>query len=94
MYASVRIYRGITDPEEVARRVSEGFVPLVSAIDGFVGYHFVDAGDGVMCSTSVFSDSAGAQASDEKAAGWARENLAELMSGPPEILEGEVVSSG
>lgn len=94
MYASVRIYRGIADSAEVGRRVSEGFVPLVSAIEGFVSYSFLDAGDGVMCSTSVFADRAGAEASDEKARVWAGENLADVVFDPPEIVEGEVVSSG
>jgi hypothetical protein len=94
MYASVRMYKGITDSAEAGRRVSEGFVPLVSSVDGFVAYYFVDAGGGVMCSTSVFEDQAGADASNEKAAAWASENLSELMSGPPDIAEGEVVASG
>jgi hypothetical protein len=94
MYASVRMYEGLTDTAEVARRVNEGFVPLVSAIDGFVAYYFVDAGGGVMCSTSVFEDRSGAEASDEKAAVWARESLSDLVSDPPAITEGEVVASG
>jgi hypothetical protein len=94
MYASTRMYEGITDTQEVARRVREGFVPLVSSIEGFVGYYFIDAGGGVMCSTSVFSDKAGAEASDAKAADWARDSLADLVFDSPAITEGEVVASG
>jgi hypothetical protein len=94
MYASVRMYEGITDTAEVARRVEAWFVPLVSAIDGFVAYYFVDAGGGVMCSTSVFQDRSGAEASDEKAAAWASENLGDVVFDPPAITEGEVVASG
>jgi hypothetical protein len=94
MYASVRIYEGIEDPGEVARRVSEEFVPLVSAIEGFVAYYFVDAGGGTMCSTSVFEDRSGAEASDEKAHAWAGERLNDLVFAAPTIKEGEVVSSG
>jgi hypothetical protein len=93
MFASVRRYEGVTDPGEAARRVADGLVPLLNEIDGFVAYHFVDAGDGVMCSTSVFEDSSGADASNERAAGWVRENLAELVPSPPVITEGEVVAS-
>jgi hypothetical protein len=37
MYASTRMYEGITDTQEVARRVREGFVPLMRSIEGFVG---------------------------------------------------------
>jgi hypothetical protein len=29
-------------------------VPLISEIPGFIAYYWVDAGDGVMVSTSVF----------------------------------------
>jgi hypothetical protein len=94
MYASVRTYENIGDPAEAARRVREGFVPLVSSIDGFVAYYFVDAGDGLMCSTSVFQDKLGAEASDEKAAEWAREHLADMVFAAPAIAEGEVVASG
>jgi hypothetical protein len=47
-----------------------------------------------MCSTSVFSDKAGAEASDAKAAGWARDTLADLVFAAPAITEGEVVASG
>lgn len=53
MYATVRRYEGITDPAEVGRRVSEGFVPLLREIEGFVAYYWVDAGNGLMVATSV-----------------------------------------
>jgi hypothetical protein len=56
MYATVRRYEGVSDPGDAARRVNEGFVPLISEIPGFVAYYWVDAGDNVMVSTSVFED--------------------------------------
>jgi len=59
MYATVRRYEGVTDPNEAGRRVNEGFVPLISQVPGFVAYYWVDAGGGVMISTSVFSRSIG-----------------------------------
>ena len=70
MYASVRRYEGVTDAvAEAGRRVAEGFVPLIRDMDGFVADYCVDAGDGVMCSISVFEDRSGAEASNERAAG-------------------------
>ena len=45
MYAAIRRY--LTDPDsidEVARRVNEGFVPLVSDMQGFVAYFALNAG--------------------------------------------------
>jgi hypothetical protein len=93
MYATVRRYEGVTDPAEAARRVREGFVPLISQIRGFVAYYWIDAGDGVMMSTSVFQDRASAEESNRKAADWARQNLASVLPRPPQITAGEVVAT-
>ena len=92
MYATVRRYEGVTDPSEAGRRVYEGFVPLVSQIPGFVAYYWVDAGGGVMISTSVFQDQARAEESNRRAADWVRQNLAALLPNAPQITAGEVVA--
>ena len=94
MYAAVRRYEGVTDPAEAGRRVNEGFVPLIRQVPGFVAYYWVDAGDGVMVSTSVFEDQTGAEESIKQAADFVRENLASLLPNPPQIAAGEVVASG
>jgi hypothetical protein len=54
MYVAVRRYEGATDPQRVGQVVDEVFVPLISELPGFVAYYAVDAGDGVVVSTSVF----------------------------------------
>jgi hypothetical protein len=82
----------VTDPSEAGRRVDEGFVPLVSQISGFVAYYWVDAGGGVMISTSVFQDQARAEESNKRAADWVRQNMAALLPKPPQITAGEVVA--
>ena len=92
MYATVRRYEGVTNPSEAARRVSEGFVPLISQVPGFVAYYWVDAGGGVMISTSVFQNRTGAEESNTRAREWVRENLASLLPNPPQIIAGEVVA--
>jgi hypothetical protein len=93
MYATVRRYEGITNPSEAGRRVNESFVQLVSQHPGFIAYYWVDAGAGVMISTSVFKDQASAQESNKQAADWIRENkLASLYPNPPQITAGEVVA--
>jgi hypothetical protein len=94
MYATIRRYEGVSDPGEAGRRVSEGFVPLLKELSGFVAYYWVDAGGGVMASTSVFEDRAGAESSTDRAADWVRENIAELLPNPPQVTTGEVVASG
>ena len=93
MYATVRRYEGVTNPAEAGRRVAESFVPLISQLPGFIAYYWVDAGAGVMFSTSVFRDQASAQESNRKAADWVRQNhLASLYPNPPQITAGEVVA--
>jgi hypothetical protein len=93
MYAVVRRYEGVTDPTEAGRQVNEGFVPLMRQISGFVAYYWVDAGNGVMVSTSVFQDQAGADESIATAADFVRDNLASLLPNPPQVTAGEVVAS-
>ena len=93
MYATVRRYEGVTDSAEAGRRVAEGFVPLLKEIPGFIAYYWVDAGGGVMASTSVFEDRSGAEASTERAAEWVQENIASLLPNPPQVTAGEVVAS-
>ncbi|MFI6790509.1 hypothetical protein ACIBG4_24600 [Nonomuraea sp. NPDC050383] len=94
MYATVRRYEGVTDPAEAGRRVSEGFVPLIRQVPGFVAYYWVDAGGGVMLSTSVYEDQAGAEESTRRAEQFVRDDLASLLPNPPHVTAGEVVASG
>jgi hypothetical protein len=93
MYATVRRYEGVTDPVEAGQRVREGFVPLISEMEGFIAYYWVDAGNGVMLSTSVFETRAEEEASTDGAASFVRENLAELLPNPPQVTDGEVVAT-
>jgi quinol monooxygenase YgiN len=93
MYAVVRRYEGVTDPAEAGRQVHDGFVPLIRQVPGFVNYYWVDAGNGVMVSTSVYEDQSGAEESTRRAADFVRENLAPLLPNPPQITGGEVVAS-
>ncbi|MET7312457.1 MULTISPECIES: hypothetical protein [unclassified Streptomyces] len=92
MYAVVRRYEGVTDPAEAGRQVNEGFLPLLRQVQGFVAYYWVDAGGGVMVSTSVFQDPAGAEESTDRAADFVRDRLASLLPSPPQVTAGEVVA--
>ena len=92
MYATVQRYEGVSNPTEAAQRVNEGFVPLISQIPGFVAYYWVDAGGGVMISTSVFQDQASAEESNRRAADYVRQNLVSVLPNPPQVTAGEVVA--
>jgi hypothetical protein len=93
MYAAVRRYEGITDDAEAGRLVGESFIPLLENVPGFIAYYWIDAGDGVMASLSVFDDKDGADESVRLAHQWVQENAAELIPNPPQVTEGFVVAS-
>ncbi|MEU0897894.1 hypothetical protein [Streptomyces massasporeus] len=93
MYAVIRRYEGVTEPAEAGRRVNEEFLPLVRQVQGFVAYYWVDAGDGVMVSTSVFQDRSGAEESTHRAKDFVRDRLAALLPEPPQVTAGEVVAA-
>jgi len=74
------------------RLVGESFIPLLEEVPGFIAYYWIDAGDGVMASLSVYEDQNGADKSVELARAWVRENAAELIPNPPQITEGHVAT--
>lgn len=94
MYAVIRRYEGVTDSAEAGRRVDEGFVPLLRRAPGFVAYYWVDAGNGVMVSTSIFEDQSGAEGSIDLAADFVRDNLSSLLPNRPQVTAGPVVAAG
>ncbi len=90
MYAAVRRYEGVRDPQKVAQVAQEGFVPIVSEMPGFVAYYLVDAGEGVMVSTSVFEHKEAEEQSTFRAGEFIAEHLAPLMPNAPQVTAGEV----
>jgi hypothetical protein len=92
MYVAVRRYDGVTDPQKAGQLVDEGFIPLITEIPGFVAYYWVDAGDGVMVSTSVFEHKEAEEQTNFVAGEFVAEHLAPLMPNPPQISAGEVVA--
>ena len=92
MYVAVRRYEGVSDPKEAGRISNEGFVPIISAMPGFVAYYFVDAGDGVMVSISVFEHKDAEEQSTFRAGEFVAEHLAPLLPNPPQVTAGEVVA--
>ena len=88
MYTAIRRYEGVSEPAEVVKRATEEFAPMLRDKPGFMGYWVVDAGGGVVATISVFETQAAADESTEAAAGWARERLADLVTGAPQVTAG------
>jgi hypothetical protein len=57
---------------------------------GFVAYYHVDAGDGVIVSTSVFEHKEAEEQSTFVAGEFVAEHLAPLLPNPPQVTAGEV----
>ena len=92
MYVAVRRYEGVSDAQEVAQLVDEGFIPIISEMPGFVAYYLVNAGDSVMVSTSVFEHKDAEEQSNFRAGEFVAEHLAPLLPNPPQVTAGEVVA--
>ena len=92
MYVTVRRYDGVTDPSEAARLVDEGFIPIISEMPGFVAYYWVDAGEGVVVTTSVFEHKEAEEQSNWRAGDFVARYMAPLLPNPPQITAGELVA--
>ena len=90
MYIAVRRYEGVSDVQKVRQLVDEGFVPILSEIPGFVAFYWVDVGDGVVASTSVYEHKHAEEQSTIEAREFVQEHLAPLMPNPPQLTAGEV----
>lgn len=92
MFTTIRKYRVKQgSAEELARRVREGFVPIVRQMRGFKGYYLLDGGPDVLITISVFETADEALASNEKAADWVRNNVLESTRGMPDVMVGNVL---
>jgi quinol monooxygenase YgiN len=93
MFAVIRHYH--FDPKnsaEIDRKVREGFVPLIRKAKGFVRYYWLDTGKGEGASFGVFRDKAGADESVHLAADFMRDQMSQLMTSKPDVIEGLVVA--
>ena len=91
MYVAVRRYEGVSDPQKVVQVAEQGFVPLISEIEGFVAHYTVDAGDGVIVGISVFEHKDAEEQSTFRAGEFVEDHLLPLMPNRPQITAGEVV---
>ena len=75
--------------------VRDTWIPIISKIPGFMAYDWVDAGNGVMVSTSVFKTKEGQEASNAKVKQWRMGNPAAnaVLPNPPQITAGEVLAA-
>ncbi len=92
MYASIRQARAKPGKaDEIARRVKQGAVSIISNVPGFMGYYVVYSGDDTVTAISLFNDFAGAEESNRRALAWIEKNLGPLLDGPASATAGPVI---
>jgi Antibiotic biosynthesis monooxygenase len=92
MYAAIR--QGKAKPgqaEELARRIKEGAIPIISDVEGFIGYYVVYAPDDTVTAISIFNNFAGAEESNRRVLAWIDHDLAPLLVGPATAIAGPVI---
>ena len=90
MYASIRRYAG-ADPR-LWDQIQQQRASLEAAfrqIPGFRSWYLVRT-DGGLTTVTLCEDQAGAEESVRVAARWVQENTPDLISGRPEVTNGEV----
>ncbi len=92
VFISIRHYDGIDplDMSEVERITRQGFIPIINASEGFIGYYLTFSEGDELFAVSLFETREQALASNEMARGFIQENLAPLVPKPPRIIEGSV----
>jgi hypothetical protein len=92
MYAAIRQGKAKAGmAEELARRVKEGAIPIISSVEGFMGYYVVYAPDDTVVAISLFNNYAGAEESNRRGLAWIEQELAPLLAGPATAIAGPVI---
>ena len=92
MYAAIRQSKARTGmAEELARRIKEGAIPIISDVEGFMAYYVVYAPDDTVTAISIFNNYAGAEESNKRAVAWIEQNLTPLLVGPATAVAGPVI---
>ena len=92
MYAAIRQAKARAgSAEELARRIKEGAIPIISDVPGFMGYYVVYAPDDTVVAISLFTNFAAAEESNRRAVAWIERDLAPLLTGPATAMAGPVI---
>src|SRR5438105_4015391 len=92
VYAAIRQGKAKSGmAEELARRIKEGAIPIVSDVPGFMAYYVVYAPDDTVIAISIFNNYAAAEESNRRGVAWIEQNLTPLLTGPATAVAGPVI---
>jgi quinol monooxygenase YgiN len=91
MYASIRTYRfGSGSADDLMHRVDRDFADALAQEPGFVAYQVIATGENRIMSISVFRNREDAERSNELAAQWVADDLADFAVERIGAITGEV----
>jgi hypothetical protein len=94
MYISIRTYRvGKGSIDDVMHRVDRDLAEAFAQEPGFISYTVARTGERMVASTTLFAERDQADASNELAAEWVADNLAEFEVERIGVIGGEVMVS-
>jgi hypothetical protein len=94
MYVSIRTYRvGKGSIDDLMHRVDRDLAEAFAQEDGFIAYHVARTGDHAVASMTLFAGREQAEASNELAAEWVTESLADFDVERMGVMGGEVMVS-
>jgi hypothetical protein len=92
LYAAIRQAKAKAGKaEELTQKIKEGAIPIISDVEGFMGYYVVYAPDDTVVAISLFNNYASAEESNRRALGWIDRELAPLLTGPASAIAGPVI---
>jgi hypothetical protein len=92
VYAAVRQGKAKSGvAEELARRIKEGAIPIISDVEGFMAYYVVYAPDDTVTAISIFKDYAAAEESNRRVLAWIERSLTPLLAEPATAVAGPVI---
>lgn len=92
MYLSIRTYRIETgDVDEALHRVDRDLADVFAREDGFVAYQVAQTGERTVASVTVFREREQAEASNDLAAAWVADELADFGVHRLGVIGGEVM---
>ena len=77
--------------EELARRIKEGAVPIISDVEGLIAYYVVYAPDDTVTAISIFNNYAAAEESNRRVLAWIEQSLMPLLTEPATAMAGPVI---
>ena len=94
MFVSIRTYRvGNGSMDELMHRIDTGIADAFAQEDGFVGYEVAQIGERMLATITTFQEAAQADASNQLAAEWVADELADYDIERVGVVGGEVMVS-